>query len=59
VVLDGTTGGEFPMRMSMRNFGNLEELTGASICFASDAAGFVTGQLLAVDVRILASGVNR
>jgi NAD(P)-dependent dehydrogenase (short-subunit alcohol dehydrogenase family) len=37
----------------------LDELVGATVFLASDAAGFVTGQLLAVDGGFLASGVNQ
>ena len=37
----------------------LEELVGAAVYLASDAASFVTGQLLAVDGGFLASGVNQ
>ena len=43
----------------MRRFGQLDELVGATVFLASDAAGFVTGQLLAVDGGFLASGVNQ
>ena len=42
----------------MRRFGRVEELVGAAVYLASDAASFVTGQLLVVDGGLLASGVN-
>jgi NAD(P)-dependent dehydrogenase (short-subunit alcohol dehydrogenase family) len=43
----------------MRRFGRVEELVGAAVYLASDAATFVTGQLIAVDGGFLASGVNQ
>ena len=59
-LLDGTERGkEFLMRTPMRRFGKLEELNGAAIFLASDAASFVTGHVLAVDGGFLASGVNQ
>jgi NAD(P)-dependent dehydrogenase (short-subunit alcohol dehydrogenase family) len=59
-ILDGTERGkEFLIRTPMRRFGKLEELAGAAIFLASDAASFVTGHLLVVDGGILASGVNQ
>jgi len=59
-LLDGTARGrEFLMRTPMKRFGKLEELAGAAIFLASDAASFVTGHLLVVDGGILASGVNQ
>jgi NAD(P)-dependent dehydrogenase (short-subunit alcohol dehydrogenase family) len=59
-LLDGTERGkEFLMRTPMRRFGKLEELVGATVFLASDAASFVTGHLLVVDGGILASGVNQ
>ena len=59
-LLDDTPRGqEFLMRTPMRRFGNLDELVGATVFLASDAASFVTGHLLAVDGGILASGVNQ
>ena len=59
-LLDGTERGkEFLMRTPMRRFGQLDELAGAAVFLASDAASFVTGHLLAVDGGFLASGVNQ
>jgi NAD(P)-dependent dehydrogenase (short-subunit alcohol dehydrogenase family) len=59
-LLDGTPRGEeFLMRTPMGRFGQVEELIGAAVFLASDAASFVTGHLLAVDGGFLASGVNR
>lgn len=59
-LLDGTPRGqEFLMRTPMRRFGKLEELVGATIFLASDAASFVTGHVLVVDGGFLASGVNQ
>jgi NAD(P)-dependent dehydrogenase (short-subunit alcohol dehydrogenase family) len=59
-LLEGTARGqEFLMRTPMRRFGNVEELVGAAIFLASEAASFVTGHLLAVDGGFLASGVNQ
>jgi NAD(P)-dependent dehydrogenase (short-subunit alcohol dehydrogenase family) len=58
--LDGTPRGqEFLMRTPAGRFGLVEELVGAAVFLASDAASFVTGHLLAVDGGFLASGVNR
>jgi len=59
-LLDGTERGrEFLLRTPMKRFGNLDELSGATVFLASDAASFVTGHLLVVDGGILASGVNQ
>jgi NAD(P)-dependent dehydrogenase (short-subunit alcohol dehydrogenase family) len=59
-LLDGTDRGrEFLMRTPMKRFGKLDELAGATVFLASDAASFVTGHLLVVDGGILASGVNQ
>jgi NAD(P)-dependent dehydrogenase (short-subunit alcohol dehydrogenase family) len=59
-LLDGTERGrEFLMRTPMKRFGKVEELVGAAIFLASDAASFVTGSVLIVDGGFLASGVNQ
>ncbi len=59
-LLDGTERGrEFLLRTPMKRFGKLDELAGATVFLASDAASFVTGHLLVVDGGILASGVNQ
>ena len=59
-LLDETDRGrEFLLRTPMKRFGNVEELAGAAIFLASDAASFVTGEILAVDGGFLASGVNQ
>lgn len=59
-LLDETERGrEFLMRTPMRRFGNVDELAGAAIFLASDAASFVTGEILTVDGGFLASGVNQ
>ena len=59
-LLHGTPrGNEFKMRTPMRRFGNVEELAGAAVFLASDAASFITGEVLVVDGGFLASGVNQ
>ena len=59
-LLDSTPRGqELLMRTPMGRFGKTEEVVGAAIFLASDAASFVTGQTLVVDGGFLASGVNQ
>jgi NAD(P)-dependent dehydrogenase (short-subunit alcohol dehydrogenase family) len=59
-LLDETARGqEILLRTPMRRFGKLEELVGAAVFLASDAASFVTGHLLVVDGGYLAAGVNQ
>jgi NAD(P)-dependent dehydrogenase (short-subunit alcohol dehydrogenase family) len=59
-LLDGTgRGNEFLLRTPMRRFGKVEELVGAAVFLASEAASFVTGHTLIVDGGFLASGVNQ
>ncbi len=52
-------GKELRMRTPMGRFGKTEELVGAAVYLASDAAAFVTGEILVVDGGFLASGVNQ
>lgn len=59
-LLDETERGrEFLSRTPMKRFGNVDELAGAAVFLASDAASFVTGEIIAVDGGFLASGVNQ
>jgi len=59
-LLDETPRGqEFLMRTPMRRFGQVSELAGAAVFLASDAASFVSGEVLCVDGGFLASGVNQ
>ena len=59
-LLDSTgRGQEFKLRTPIGRFGNTQELVGAAVYLSSDAASFVTGEILTVDGGFLASGVNQ
>lgn len=59
-LLDETPRGqEFLTRTPIGRFGQVEELAGAAVFLASEAASFVTGEILVVDGGFLASGVNQ
>ncbi|WP_394828571.1 SDR family NAD(P)-dependent oxidoreductase [Pendulispora albinea] len=59
-LLDGTERGrEFLLRTPVKRFGRVEELAGAAVFLASDAASFINGEILVVDGGFLASGVNQ
>lgn len=58
-LIEGTPrGNEMLMRTPMHRFGKPSEIVGPAIFLASEAAAFVTGQVLIVDGGYLASGVN-
>jgi NAD(P)-dependent dehydrogenase (short-subunit alcohol dehydrogenase family) len=58
--LEGSARGqELLMRTPMRRFGKVDEVAGAAILLASDAASFITGSVVIVDGGFLASGVNQ
>jgi NAD(P)-dependent dehydrogenase (short-subunit alcohol dehydrogenase family) len=59
-LLDSTERGrEFKIRTPIGRFGKTEELVGAAVFLASDAASFVSGEIIVVDGGFLASGVNQ
>jgi NAD(P)-dependent dehydrogenase (short-subunit alcohol dehydrogenase family) len=59
-LINGTPRGEeLLMRTPMHRFGNPKEVVGPAIFLASEAAAFVTGEVIAVDGGFMASGVNQ
>jgi NAD(P)-dependent dehydrogenase (short-subunit alcohol dehydrogenase family) len=59
LVLNTPRGEELLMRTPMRRFGEAREIAGTAVYLASEAASFVTGEIIAVDGGFLASGVNQ
>jgi NAD(P)-dependent dehydrogenase (short-subunit alcohol dehydrogenase family) len=58
-LLNGTERGrEFLVRTPTRRFGKPEELVGAALLLASDAATYMAGECIVVDGGMLATGVN-
>ncbi len=59
-LVQGTRRGEeLLVRTPMHRFGNADELAGTAIFLASEAASFVTGEVIIVDGGFLASAVNQ
>ena len=59
-LITGTPRGEeLHMRVPMGRFGKADELAGAAVFLASEAANYITGEIVAVDGGFLASGVNK
>jgi len=59
-LINGTPRGEeLKMRTPMGRWGEAKELAGTAIFLASEAASFITGEIVAVDGGFLASGVNQ
>jgi NAD(P)-dependent dehydrogenase (short-subunit alcohol dehydrogenase family) len=59
LILHTERGRELKMRTPMKRFGAMDELAGGAIYLVSDAASFVTGEILVIDGGFLASGVNQ
>ncbi len=59
LVYNTPRGREELMRTPMNRFGHPDEVTGAAIFLASDAASFITGEILVIDGGYMASGVNQ
>jgi NAD(P)-dependent dehydrogenase (short-subunit alcohol dehydrogenase family) len=59
LILNTDRGRELKMRTPMKRFGTLDEIVGGAIYLVSDAASYVTGEILVIDGGFLASGVNQ
>jgi NAD(P)-dependent dehydrogenase (short-subunit alcohol dehydrogenase family) len=58
-LLNSPRGKELLTRTPMARFGTVDEIVGTAVFLASDECAFTTGQIIAVDGGILASGVNQ
>jgi NAD(P)-dependent dehydrogenase (short-subunit alcohol dehydrogenase family) len=58
-LIDSPRGHELLLRTPMQRFGEPDDVAGAAVFLASDAARFITGQMIVVDGGFLASGVNQ
>jgi NAD(P)-dependent dehydrogenase (short-subunit alcohol dehydrogenase family) len=58
-LLDSPRGKELIARTPMARFGTVDEVVGSAVFLASDESAFTTGQIIAVDGGLLASGVNQ
>jgi NAD(P)-dependent dehydrogenase (short-subunit alcohol dehydrogenase family) len=58
-IIDSPRGQELLMRTPMARYGHPDELVSTAVYLASRETSFTTGQIIAVDGGILASGVNQ
>lgn len=58
-LLGSARGDEIRMRTPMGRFGDIEEVAGAAVFLSSEAASFISGEVLTIDGGFLASGVNQ
>lgn len=58
-IIDSPRGQELLMRTPMARYGHTEELVSTAVYLAARETSFTTGQIIAVDGGILASGVNQ
>ena len=58
-ILKTSRGQELLLRTPMSRFGTPDEVAAAIVFLSSEAAAFITGEVLAVDGGFLASGVNQ
>ena len=58
-IIDSPRGQELLMRTPMARYGQPDELVSTAVYLASRETSFTTGQIIAVDGGILASGVNQ